>query len=661
MNAVSIARERLMSSQVPFGKADTTTENPGLQLKADDWHNEPLTFREQLVGMMPPTISLLFHTAILLFLAVITYEEIEQEETRFVVVPPPDQVEDPPVEVELDPEIDVVLDNVALFNSAPAPVSAAAAAANLPTLDQSLMAKANTSQLSIAAPTIGIPDSVALIEAVPDGEVKGEARDIVDSYQNALDRLSQELVWMLDESPVLVVWCFDQSKSMKDDQQEIRDRIETVYEQLGIVGRTENKAKQTALMTAVTSYGEMFIDHTLHQPTANRDEIRKAIDEIPVDTTGRELMSSAVGRAINIYRDLARRGRKMALVLVSDESGDRQNNDGFIEQAINVAKAANCKVYVLGRESVFGSPYAFLHWQHPQTNRHHYLQMDRGPETAFPEQLQTNGFHRRRDAFGSGFGPYEQSRLARETNGIFFMLPSAESELVGRYKEKYDMEALRPYRPDLRAKIEVLTDRSEFPLRSLIWKVIQDLNPYAEANKKAIEMRLTFSLKPQDFIKQARREQEKAKMHLRYMAEAEQALLAGQHLREQEPDPRWQANYDLILAQLIAYQARIYEYGVALDAFIASPKTAAPMKGKKRLVHWDLRTVKKIRTEDAKPYVDRANDQFAYVVKNHPGSPWAARAKWEMRRGYGADLFADYHLPYKTLPASVKPIPPPKI
>ena len=141
----------------------------------------------------------------LLLLAVVTYEEIEQEEARFVAIPAPDRVEDPPVEVELDPEIDVVLDNVALFNSAPAPVSAAAAAANLPTLDQSLMAKANTAQLTIAAPTIGIPDPVALIEAVPDGEVKGEARDIVDSYQNALDRLSQELVWMLDEGPVLVV------------------------------------------------------------------------------------------------------------------------------------------------------------------------------------------------------------------------------------------------------------------------------------------------------------------------------------------------------------------------------------------------------------------------------------------------------------------------
>ena len=34
-------------------------------------------------------------------------------------------------------------------------------------------------------------------------------------------------------------------------KQEIRDRIETVYEQLGILGRTNN----SALLTAVTSYG----------------------------------------------------------------------------------------------------------------------------------------------------------------------------------------------------------------------------------------------------------------------------------------------------------------------------------------------------------------------------------------------------------------------
>jgi hypothetical protein len=601
------------------------------------------SWREVVRNLVPPGVSLLVHTIIILLMAIVTYEEQRQEIAQFVVLPRPETVEDPPVEVELDPEIDVVLDSVALFNSA-----------NMPTLDQSLLAKADTTAIKIAAPTIGMPDSVALIEAVPDGEVKGEARDIVGTYQQALDRLAQELIWMLDRSPVLAVWCFDQSESMKDDQQEIRDRFETVYEQLGIVGRTNN----SALLTAVTSYGENFIDHTQHRPTADRKQIRDAIDEIPIDKTGKELMCAAVGRAITMYRDLARRGRQMALILVSDESGDQQSNAGYLEQAIAVAKAAKCRVYVLGRESVFGYPYAFFRWRHPQTNRIHWLPMDRGPETAFPEQLQTNGFRRRHDAFSSGFGPYEQARLARETNGIFFMLPSVETNLVGSYKERYGLEALRPYRPDLRARIEVLADRDEFPLRTLIWKVIQDLNPYHTGSQKAVEMRMEFSLNPPEFVEQARREQEKAKMHLRYMAEAEKALLDGKHLREQEADPRWQANYDVILAQLIAYQARIYEYGVALDEFIKQPKTAPPTKSNKRLVHWDIGTMKKTRTEESKPYIERANDRFVKIREDHPGSPWSARANWEMRRGFGVDLFPEYRIPYKKV---ANPMKPPKL
>jgi hypothetical protein len=623
---------------------------PDSDLESEFIDDQPQSWRATVRTLAPPSVSLFVHTLIFLLLAIVTYEDTSQQIASFISVPPRPDAEDPPVEVELDPEIDVVLENVSLFNAAPAPMSAAAASSQ-PVLDQTLVAKADTTEIAIAAPTIGIPDSIALIEAVPDGEVKGEARDIVDSYQQALDRLAQELIWMLDEGPVLVVWCFDQSESMKDDQLEIRDRIENVYEQLGLSGRTTS----SALMTAVTSYGSNFIDHTGHKPTAQRDQIRDAINEIPVDKTGAEMMCAAVGRAISTYRDLARRGRRMALVLVTDESGDQQNNSAYLEQAISVAKAAKCKTYVLGRESVFGYPYAFFRWRHPQTNRIHWLPMNRGPETGFPEQLQTNGFRRRHDAFSSGFGPYEQARLARETNGIFFMLPSIETNLVGNYKERYDLEALRPYRPDLRARMEVLADRAEFPLRTLIWKVIQDLNPYHQASKKSVEMRMEFSLEGPIFLQQARTEQSKAKMHLRYMAEAEKALIDGEHFRAQEADPRWQANYDIILAQLIAYQARIYEYGVALDAFIQSPKKAAPIKGDKRLVHWDIHTVKQVRTEDAKPYIKRANERFAQIKVEHPGSPWAARATWEQRRGFGVDLRPEYRLPIKKVKNPIKP------
>ena len=630
----------------------------------DDYeeYDEPLvrrsfSFRDTLRGVGACGLSMLVHVAVIVLLAVWTFDDQIKAATQMLVASAPrDEIEDPPVEIELEKEIETVTEQtVSVFSAAPAVGIAGGGpvAAGSPTLDMTLVEKAENTEIVINAPTIGIPDSRDLIEAVPDGKVKGEPRDIVDDYQTAMDRIAQEIMWMLDENNVLVVWAFDQSESMKDDQQEIRDRVANVYNQLGITGNSNGQA----LLTAVTSYGKGFIDHTNKKATSSRDEIRKAIDSVPIDDSGEEMMCQAVGEAITRYRDAAKRGRQMCLILVTDESGNRVNNDQFLERAIAAATAAKCKIFVLGRESVFGYPYAHIRWIAPDTKRHHWLRIDRGPETGFPEQLQTNGFHRRHDAFSSGFGPYEQTRLARETNGVFFMLPSVETNLVGAQKEKYALEALRPYRPDLRARIEVLADRDKYPLRSLIWKVISDLNPH-DKSKKAVEMRMEFSLSPADYRKQMLGEQRKALLHLQYMAEAEKALAEGKRLREQEADPRWQANYDVIFAQLVAYQARMYEYGVALEEFMRQPKTAPLMRGTAKLVHWDARTVKKTRTEESKPYIDRASVLFKELQELHPGSPWAARAAWELRRGFGVDLVPDYHAPYVNV---TNPMKPPKL
>ena len=139
-------------------------------------------------------------------------------------------------------------------------------------------------------------------------------------------------------------------------------------------------------------------------------------------------MCPAITARSTITKRIARGKRQMALIVVSDESGEPENNIQTLEMA---AKEMKCRTYFLGREAVFGYPHAYMNWRHPQTGVNHWLQVDRGPETAFVEQLQTNGFRRRRDAFSSGFGPYEQCRIARESGGIFFMLPTVEKDLVG--------------------------------------------------------------------------------------------------------------------------------------------------------------------------------------------------------------------------------------
>jgi hypothetical protein len=618
-----------------------------------------------LYGFGSCGFSMIVHLLGLIILGYLTVPDQVRDVKTLVeaVFEPP--LEDEPVEIELDERIQAYTDPVMSVASARPEVGVAVGIegmAGMPQLDQKILKEAATdttiAEIAVEHPLANAPTFTRLIEAVPDGEFKGDPRAIIDDYQQAMDRIAQELMWMMDKGPVLVIWAFDQSGSMKDDQQEIRDRINNVYVQLGLVGRDTSDL----LTTSVVSYGEQYLLHT-PRPTSDIMEIRQAIDEIPEDPSGKEMMCQAVGRAITQHREYAQsRHRQMALVLVTDESGEHEDNARFLEQAIAQAKAARCRIYVLGREAVFGYPYVHMRWVHPQTHRIHWIAVNRGPETGFVEQLQIDGFRRRHDAFPSGFGPYEQCRMARETGGIFFLLPSLESALVRGEKRHYELEIMRPYRPDLRARIEVLADRGRYPLRTVIWQCIYDLNPYeSPETARQIEMRVHFSPTYDEFVRQARIEQQKARAYLVYLARVQEALEQGARYRAEEADPRWRANYDLLYAQLVAYQARIWEYGASLEAFIKTPKVVPLTKPPNlRLLHWDVTVRTSTLTEESKPYIERATELFQVVIDNHPGTPWAARAQGELKRGFGVDFRPDYHPPYRDPPGGVT-IPVPKL
>lgn len=488
---------------------------------------------------------------------------------------------------------------------------------------------------------------------VPEGS-PGDAQAVVDTYQEAMDRITQEILVMLLKSKVLVVWCFDESESMKDDQKEILQRVERVYQELGLSGGT----KGDALLTAVCSFGEKWTLHT-KKPTYDPDEIRNAIASIKTDPTGKEMLCQSVGESVSHFRSMAKQGqRQMALILVTDESGDPKTNVSVLEAAISEAKQTRCRIYVLGREAVFGYPYAQMRWVHPITQRTHWLPIDRGPESAGVEQLQTNGFYRRLDAHASGFGPYEQARMARETGGVFFMLPSPEVNLVGRDNRKYALEAIRPYMPDMGPRDGYLRERDASPLRRDVYAIIEKLNPYNPAAAPHIIMRHTFSIKQDEFVKQVRAEQDKAKNYIMYLYDREKELDALQRQRDKETYPRWQANYDLIHAQVIAYKVRMYEYGAYLDDFVKHPKPIKNPLGVNRATnYWGLAWRQKTLT-DKLTATDktRSKELFAKVISLHPGTPWSARAEDELKRGFGVELNEGYDPPNINTGTSI-PIP----
>lgn len=523
-----------------------------------------------------------------------------------------------------------------------------------PTMDKSLYEQVVNSDVNIEGIFIDTPSSKQLIVEAPDGMI-GDARAVVDSYQEALDQLTQEILWMLDKGKVLVVWNFDQSESMKNDQKEIRERIEHVYQELGLLKRGQDDS----LETAITSYGKEWLNHT-RRPSHDMTEIRQAIQEVPNDPSGLEMMCSAITQSITVYQPYClRTDRQMALIVLTDESGDRKDNDTQLERALAVAKAARCKLYVLGREAIFGYPYAHVRWIQPVTGHEHWIPIDRGPETAFAEQLQTDGFHRRYDAHPSGFGPFECSRLGRETGGIFFMLPSLETDLVRGEKRKYALEAMRRYLPDLRSRLEVKSEIDQSELRTMLEKVVYDLNPYEPEIAKIIEMRVRFSPDYPSFKQQAIIEQAKAIIYLEYLGRVEKTIGKMEKQRREETSPRWQANYDLMYAQVIAYQARMYEYGAYLEEFIRNPKIVPLNKAPNlHLAAWDITTRQKTITGDKiKSHVDRATAMFHAIQETHAGTPWAARAESELKRGYGVELIEIYHGPPPVIPPGT-PIPP---
>jgi hypothetical protein len=245
------------------------------------------------------------------------------------------------------------------------------------------------------------------------------------------------------------------------------------------------------------------------------------------------------------------------------------------------------------------------------------------------------------------------------------MLPSLESSLVRGEKRIYELEIMRPYRPDLRARSEALRDRGRYPLRSVIWQCIYDLDPLQRPELSGqIEMRVHFSPVFEEFVRQARREQAKAQGYLMYLARVQQALEQGARHREQEADPRWQANYDLIYAQLVAYQARMWEYGAALEAFIQKPKVVPLTKPPDlRFVHWNVIVDSPTRTKESQAYIDKASGLFRLTMENHPGTPWAARAHAELQRGFGVDFAPEYWRSYrgKPDPSGAKPQAIPKL
>ncbi|MBM4075430.1 MAG: VWA domain-containing protein, partial [Planctomycetes bacterium] len=477
--------------------------------------------------------------------------------------------------------------------------------------------------------------------------VSGETGRVVEGYGAALGQITQELIRLMRETKILVVWLFDESDSMKDDQMEIRERFYKVYDELGVVQKQDAKLKQSdeTILTSVMSYGNKVAEHT-SKITSNNTEIKHAIDNIKVDTSGLENMCAAVSAAVGKYSKIANaQKRRLVVIVVTDESGD----DGdHVEETIQKCKIAGAPVYFLGHYSVFGYPYAHIRWIDPVYKLHHWIQINRGPETPHPECLQFDGLHGRWDVFSSGFGPYEQVRIAKQTGGIFFMLPGKEDNLTGAgsvEERKFDLLDMKEYLPDLSSRVAYSKERDLSKFREVQWKVIVALNPHIDPNKEALNIQEhRYSIKDGEFKTQSTKTFNQAMKVMGLLSEAVRVLDSVKKLRDREPSERWRANFDLMHAQCMAYRVRLFQLMLAIDGH--NREKPAPLDPKNN--YWDIQRTQrmleptkeqikltKVDLDELNRQNELARAEFQSVIENHPRTPYARRAQFELQQGFG--------------------------
>jgi hypothetical protein len=494
-------------------------------------------------------------------------------------------------------------------------------------------------------------------EDLGEGEVAGDVGARVEGYGAAMSRVTLELLRMMRQQQVMACWLFDESNSLKDDRREIRDQLEKLYEELNLAteqipkGRT---ARYQPLETMVYGFGAQL--HPLTpEPTADLTTVREAIDKVPHDESGKENLFGAIGTVVEEHgRAAARSKRKLVVIVLTDETGEDADR---LEEVIDQTKRHKVPVYVLGREAIFGYPYGHVRWENPESGVHHWVRIDRGPETALPECLQYDGFRPRHDSHSSGFGPYAQVRLVRESGGIYFLLASREEDLVGRsvrrdLQRRFDDIAMKEYEPLLIDKREYVRRRDASEFRRTIWEVILTLNPHIDD-----ELNIRWHHYPLDmaaFRESGKREFDRALRAMAIINQQIQKLERIEPLRAQEGEQRWRGAYDLILAQLMAYRVREFQFLLAMDRHAAS----APRPEEQKSNYWDLRYVStmlepderqitqtKVQPEQLDAQRQRAIELYEFVIQQHPGTPWAQVAAEERRLGFGIEFHDVYWAP----------------
>lgn len=494
-------------------------------------------------------------------------------------------------------------------------------------------------------PEVQVPELANLSTAPLTSEtlvVKGSAGVGTTGASGAVDRLTEEIAESLEERRTLVVWVLDQSLSMQPQRKGIVDRLDRIYQELGVSEEHDYTNKGNApLLASVVAFGKDITFRT-EEPTDDVEEIKQAISGIENDPSGVEMTFTAIGRVAKKYQTYRTQSprRNVMIIVFSDEVGD--DGEQQLDNTLSLCRRYEMPVYVVGIPAPFARREIEVKYVDPdpkfdQTPR--WLPVRQGPESLFPEGVQLAFSHGNEDLghLDSGFGPFSLTRLCYETGGIYFTVhPNRSSSgkrqgdvanMSARLDHFFDPAIMRTYQPDYISVKEYEQKLSHNKARAALVKAATQSQLQPMENPK-----LEFPKRDEASLKRVLDEAQQGaaklgpKIDMLY-----QLLKEGEKDRAKLTEPRWQAGYDLAMGRVLAVKVRTEAYNAMLAKAKGGLKFQKPDSDT-----FVLEPANEISVGSAlEKMAKQARDYLERVRQQHAGTPWALLAERELKEPIG--------------------------
>ena len=205
-----------------------------------------------------------------------------------------------------------------------------------------------------------------------------------------------------------------------------------------------------------------------------------------------------------------------------------------------------------------------------------------------------------------------------------------------RREQAYSITELKEYLPEYDPRLAYVQRREASPLRQTLYAIV--------TLTKDVRYRRDFPVESDAMVQAALEEGPKAGERLNVLLAVQKRLEALKLERDREPEKRWQAHYDLMLAQTVAFQVKALEYRTLMAAIAKNPPTPKGSPRADLVITWVVNHAREPLADHnltAKKYAE-AEKLLKEVIERHPRTPWADLAQDTLNRGFSVK-FNEWH------------------